>query len=133
LIVIDTSAVLAILQDEPERRAFNEAIEVAERRVMSTATLVETSIVIEARYGADGLRDLDLFVAKADIELVPVDVEQAHAARRAFTDFGRGRHPAGLNYGDCFAYALAKVLQAPLLYKGTDFAATDVGSASAGA
>lgn len=133
MIVIDTSAVLAILQDEPERRAFNEAIEVAERRVMSTATLVETSIVIEARYGADGLRDLDLFVAKADIELVPVDVEQAHAARRAFTDFGRGRHPAGLNYGDCFAYALAKVLQAPLLYKGTDFAATDVGSASAGA
>jgi ribonuclease VapC len=132
LIVIDTSAVLAILQDEPERRAFNEAIEAAERRVMSTATLVETSIVIEARYGADGLRDLDLFVAKADIELASVDVEQAHAARRAFTEFGRGRHPAGLNYGDCFAYALAKVLQAPLLYKGADFAATDVGSASAG-
>lgn len=124
--VIDTSAVLAILQNEPERRSFNEAIEAAERRAMSTAIFVESSIVIEARYGADGLRDLDLFMAKAGIELVPVDVEQANAARRAFSEYGRGRHPAGLNYGDCFAYALAKVLGAPLLYKGDDFARTDV-------
>jgi ribonuclease VapC len=124
--VIDTSAVLAILQDEPERRAFNEAIEAAEQRAMSTATFVESSIVIEARYGADGLRDLDLFIAKAGVELVPVDVEHANAARRAFSEFGRGRHPAGLNYGDCFSYALAKVLRAPLLCKGADFAQTDV-------
>jgi ribonuclease VapC len=124
--VIDTSAVLAVLQNEPERRAFNEAIEAAERRAMSTATFVETSIAIEARYGADGLRDLDLFIAKAGIDLVPVDVEQAHAARRAFSEYGRGRHPAGLNYGDCFSYALAKVLGAPLLFKGDDFVRTDV-------
>ncbi len=124
--VIDTSAVLAILQDEPERRGFNEAIEAAEHRAMSTATFVESSIVIEARYGADGLRDLDLFIAKAGIELVPVDVEHANAARRAFSEFGRGRHPAGLNYGDCFSYALAKVLSAPLLCKGADFVQTDV-------
>jgi len=124
--VIDTSAVLAVLQNEPERRAFNEAIEAAERRAMSTATFVETSIVIEARYGADGLRDLDLFIAKAGIDLVPVDVEQANAARRAFSEYGRGRHPAGLNYGDCFSYALAKVLGAPLLFKGDDFVRTDV-------
>ena len=124
--VIDTSAVLAVLQNEPERRAFNEAIEAAEQRAMSTATFVETSIVIEARYGADGLRDLDLFIAKAGIDLVPVDVEQANAARRAFSEYGRGRHPAGLNYGDCFSYALAKVLGAPLLFKGDDFVRTDV-------
>ena len=124
--VIDTSAVLAVLQNEPERRAFNEVIEAAEQRSMSTATFVESSIVIESRYGADGLRDLDLFIAKADIELVPVDVEQADAARRAFSEYGRGRHPAGLNFGDCFSYALAKVLRVPLLFKGDDFVRTDV-------
>jgi ribonuclease VapC len=124
--VIDTSALLAILQDEPERRAYNEAIEAAERRSMSTATFVETSIVIEARHGAEGLRDLDALVAAAEIELVPVDAEQAQIARVAFSRFGRGRHPAGLNYGDCFAYALAKALAEPLLYKGGDFAQTDV-------
>lgn len=124
--VIDTSAVLAILQDEPERRAFNEAIEAAAHPAMSTATLVEPSIVIEARYGAEGLRDLDQFMATAKIELVPVDIEQAHAARRAFSEFGRGRHPAALNYGDGFSYALAKALGAPLLFKGDDFSETDI-------
>ena len=124
--VIDTSALLVILQDEPERRAFNEAIEAAEGRAMSAATFVESSIVIEARYGAEGLRDLDLLIAKAKIEIVPVDLEQAHTARLAFSRFGRGRHPAALNYGDCFSYALAKVLASPLLYKGADFAQTDI-------
>lgn len=124
--VLDTSAILAVLRDEPERRAFNEAIEASERRAMSTATLVEASIVIEARYGAEGLRDLDLFLAKADVELVAVDVEQAHAARRAFSEYGKGRHAAALNYGDCFAYALAKILRAPLLCKGDDFVRTDI-------
>jgi ribonuclease VapC len=124
--VIDTSALVAILQDEPERREFNEAIEAAETRVMSTATFVETSIVIESRYGAAGLRALDLLIAKAQVDLVAVDTEQAHVARRAFSQFGKGRHPAGLNYGDCFSYALAKVLSAPLLYKGQDFSQTDV-------
>jgi len=131
--VIDTSAFLAILQDEPERRSFNEAIEAAERRAMSTATFVETSIVIEARYGADGLRDLDLFVARAAIDLVPVDAEQAHVARLAFSRFGRGRHPAALNFGDCFSYALARVLGAPLLYKGADFAQTDIAAVAVAA
>jgi ribonuclease VapC len=124
--VVDTSALLAILQDEPERRVFNEAIEAAETRAMSTATFVETSIVIESRYGAEGLRDLDLLIAKAKIDLIAVDAEQAHAARQAFSNFGKGRHPAGLNYGDCFSYALAKVLHAPLLYKGDDFSRTDI-------
>ena len=129
--VIDTSALLAILQDEPERRAFNEAIEAAETRALSTATFVETSIVIESRFGAEGLRDLDLLIAKAKIDLVAVDAEQAHGARHAFSRFGKGRHPANLNYGDCFSYALAKVLHAPLLYKGDDFSRTDITAAMA--
>lgn len=124
--VVDTSALLAILLNEPERRAFNEAIEAAESRVMSAATFVETSIVIESRYGAEGVRDLDLFIAKAEIQLVAADLEQAHAARRAFSQFGKKRHPAGLNYGDCFSYALAKALGEPLLYKGDDFSKTDI-------
>ena len=124
--VIDTSALLAILLDEPERRAFNEAIDAAESRVMSAATFVEVSIVIESRYGAEGLRDLDLFIERAGIELAAVDAEQAHAARRAFSRFGKGRHRAGLNYGDCFPYALATVLGEPLLYKGDDFPHTDI-------
>jgi len=126
--VIDTSAILAILQDEPERRAFNEAIEAAASRSMSTATFVETSIVIEARYGQEGVRNFDLLIAKAEIEVVPVDSEQANTARGAYRRFGKGRHRAGLNLGDCFSYALAKVLDEPLLYKGDDFAHTDVRS-----
>jgi ribonuclease VapC len=130
-VILDTSALLAILQDEPERRSFNAAIEAAASRSISTATFVETSIVIGARYGGDGLRDLDLFVAKAEIVLVPVDAEQAHAARDAFLRFGKGRHPAGLNYGDCFSYALAMTLGEPLLYKGDDFSQTDVGTIAA--
>lgn len=123
--VIDTSALLAILLDEPERRAFNEAIEAAESRILSAATFAEVSIVIESRFGAEGVRDLDLLIERAGIELAAVNPEQAHVAQRAFSRFGKGRHPAGLNYGDCFAYALATVLGEPLLFKGEDFGRTD--------
>ena len=130
--VLDTSALLAILQDEPERRAFNEAIEAADTRLMSVATLVEVSIVLEARHGAEAMRDLDLFIERAGIDLVPVDLEQARVARRAFSRFGKGKHHAGLNYGDCFSYALASVMGEPLLYKGHDFGKTDVASARSG-
>lgn len=126
--VIDTSALLAILQDEPERRTFNEALEVAAARVMSAASFVEVSIVIESRFGAAGLRELDLLLEQAGIEIAPVDARQAHVARRAFSRFGKGRHEAGLNFGDCFAYALATVRGEPLLYKGNDFPKTDVTS-----
>lgn len=91
---------------------------------MSVATFLEISIVIETRFGAAGQRDVDLFVERAGIELV--DVEQAKVARRAFNRYGRGRHAAGLNLGDCFAYALATVLGEPLLFKGDDFSKTDV-------
>jgi ribonuclease VapC len=124
--VIDTSALLAILQDEPERRSFNEAIEAAESRVMSVANYVEVSIVIESRHGAEGLRELDRFIDRAGIDLAGVDIEQGKVARDAFSRFGKGRHPAALNFGDCFAYALARVLTQPLLCKGDDFSKTDL-------
>jgi ribonuclease VapC len=124
--VVDTAGLLAVLLDEPERRAFTEAIEAADSRSMSVATLVEISIVIESRFGSDGLRDLDTFIERAATELVAVDLEQANVARRAFSRFGKGRHPAGLNYGDCFAYALATVRTEPLLSRGHDFSQTDV-------
>lgn len=124
--VIDTSALVAILQREPERRVLIEAIEAADARLMSVATLVEISIVIEARYGAEGLRDLEHFVGRAAIEVVPVDVEQGTIACSAFSRFGKGRHRAGLNYGDTFSYALALSAGEPLLFKGEDFAHTDV-------
>ena len=124
--VLDTSAVLAILQDEPERRAFNEAIESADSRSLSVASLVEVSIVIEARYGAAGVRHLDRLLDRAGVSVVPVDVEQGKVARQAFSRFGKGRHAAGLNFGDCFSYALAQVLGEPLLFKGDDFSRTDV-------
>ena len=124
--VLDTSAMLAILQDEPERRQFNEAIEAAETRSLSTASFVECSMILESRYGADGIRDLDLFLAKAQVSLIAVDEEQAELARRAFRQYGKGRHPAGLNFGDCFSYALAQSLNEPLLFKGNDFRQSDV-------
>ena len=124
--VLDTSAVLAILQDEPERRAFNEAIEAADSRCLSVASYVEVSMVVETRYGAEGVRQLDRFLDRAGVTLVAVDVEQGKIARQAFSRFGKGRHAAGLNFGDCFSYALAQALGEPLLYKGEDFSRTDV-------
>jgi ribonuclease VapC len=124
--VLDTSALLAILQDEPERRRFNEAIEVANSRLVSVASFVELSIVLEARYGAEGVRQLDRFLEHAGVEMVPVDENQGRVARQAFARFGKGHHAAGLNFGDCFSYALARSLDEPLLYKGDDFSRTDV-------
>lgn len=124
--VIDTSALLAILQREPERRTLIEAIESADVSRLSVASFVETSIVIESRYGAEGLRDLDRFLSRARIELIPVDHEQGQLARSAFSRFGKGRHRAGLNYGDCFSYAAAISVGEPLLCRGDDFIHTDV-------
>ena len=124
--VIDSSALLAILQDEPERRRFNEAIEAAAERLLSVATFLEVSIVIDARFGPPGLHHVDLFLDRADIELVEVDEEQARIARDAYSRFGKGRHPAGLNLGDCFSYALANTRRLPLLFKGEDLARTDL-------
>lgn len=124
--IIDTSAIVAILSDEPERQVFNEAIERADTCLMSTATFVEASIVIESSRGYDGLRDFDLLLAAAAIELVAVDAEQGQIARQAFRQYGKRHHTAGLNFGDCFAYALSKATDLPLLFKGNDFSKTDI-------
>jgi ribonuclease VapC len=124
--VIDTSALVAILLDEPERPEFNAMIAAADSRLLSMATFLETAIVVEARYGAEGSRELDLLLDLARFEFVAVDREQAKLAREAWRRFGKGQHPAGLNFGDCFAYALARTLDQPLLFKGTDFSQTDV-------
>ena len=127
--VIDTSALLAILLDEPERRAMIDAIERHPARSISVATFVECSLVLESRFGPEGPRDLDLLIARADVTLVPVDIDQAHVARAAYRRFGKGRHAAGLNFCDCFAYALSCTLGEPLLFKGGDLALTDVAQA----
>ena len=124
--VLDTSALIAILANEPERREFIEKLEAADSRLISAATLVEASIVIETKFGADGQKFLDLFIDRAGIEIAPVDEHQAREAQLAYSRFGKGRHVAALNLGDCFPYALAVTSGEPLLYKGSDFAATDV-------
>ena len=124
--VIDTSAFLAILQDEPERGPFNRAIAEAALRRTSAATFLEASMVLEARHGADGVQMLDALIESAGIEMVAVDLAQSRIARRTFARFGKGRHPAAFNYGDCFAYALARQLGEPLLCKGNDFRRTDL-------
>ena len=124
--ILDSSALLAILQDEPERAEFADAIEAADACSMSVVSFVECSIVLATRRGPDAVRDLDLLIAKASIGLVPVDADQADYARRAHRAFGKGNHPAGLNFGDCFSYALSKATGESLLYKGGDFSLTDV-------
>ena len=124
--VIDTSAIAAILFDEPDAAALEGKIVDDPVRLMSAATFLEATIVIEARLGDPGGREFDLWLHRAEIEILPVDAEQADMARRAWRSFGRGRHPAGLNYGDCFSYALAATHDEPLLFKGDDFTKTDV-------
>lgn len=124
--VIDTSALIAVLFNESEAPALRLAIERDPVRRMSAASLLETSIVVEARYGEAGGRELDLLLHKADVQIVAVSEDQAEIARVAFRKYGKGRHRAGLNFGDCFAYALAKASGEPLLSKGDDFARTDV-------
>ena len=124
--VIDTSALLAIFLAEPERKPFLKLIIDAPSRLISAANVLETGIVLEARRGEAAGRDFDLFVVRANLEVVSVDGEQVEVARSAWRKYGKGRHPAALNFGDCFAYALAKSYGEPLLAKGTDFAQTDI-------
>ncbi|MBW2737155.1 MAG: type II toxin-antitoxin system VapC family toxin [Deltaproteobacteria bacterium] len=124
--VIDTSAVVALFLNEPDAAAIQSALIQNPVRIMSAGTFLETSIVIEARLGLSGVGELDLLIHKASIEIVPVDLEQVELARAAYRRYGKGRHPAGLNFGDCFAYALCQVRAEPLLYKGDDFSRTDV-------
>ena len=125
--VIETSALVSMLTDEPEAQRFEAAVAADPVRLMSTASYLEAAIVIEQRFGEPGGRELDLWLHRAGVDLVGVDADQAEVARSAYRRFGKGRDPAGLNYGDCFAYALAKVSGEPLLVKGGDFVHTDIG------
>lgn len=125
--VIDTSAIVAILGMEPESARLAQAIESDTNRLMSAATVVEAGLVIESRYGAAGGREFEILIAKTGLSIEAVTAEQADVAREAWRRFGKGRHSAGLNFGDCFSYALARITGEPLLFKGNDFAHTDVG------
>jgi ribonuclease VapC len=124
--VIDTSAVAAILFGEPEQDELIGKIAAAPNRVISAGTLIEASIIVEVRFGEAGGRELDLFLHRAHVDTVATDQEQVVLARAAWRRYGRGRHPAGLNFGDLFAYALARSRGEPLLFKGDDFSKTDV-------
>jgi len=129
-VVLDTSALMAILYNEPERHHFNGMIVAAPSRLISSGTYLETAIVTEARYGRKGVHYLKLFLTTASIEVAAFDREQAGIAADAYYRYGKGRHVAGLNYGDCFSYALAMQKDEPLLFKGYDFVHTDVRSAT---
>jgi ribonuclease VapC len=125
-VVMNTSALVALLSMEPEADRLARALEADPHRLISAATLTEAAIVIEARYGKAGGRELDLLVAKASLSVQAVDAQQVEVARNAWRRYGKGRHAAGLNYGDCFSYALAKTSGEPLLFKGEDFSQTDI-------
>jgi len=124
--VIDTSAIVAIALNEADAALIEGRIADDPVRLISAATVLEATIVIEARLGDAGGREFDLWLLKIAAEIVAVDAEQAEAARRAWRRYGKGRHPAALNYGDCFSYALALTRGEPLLFKGKDFTHTDL-------
>jgi ribonuclease VapC len=124
--VIDTSAIVAVLLNEADSAGVAAAIEAAPIRLLSAANLLEGAIVVESRKGEAGGRELDLLLYRAGIEVVAVDQDQAETARLGWRRYGKGRHLAGLNYGDCFAYALATTRRLPLLFQGNDFRQTDV-------
>ncbi len=127
--ILDSSAILAVLFNERDAERYAQAIVQADSRRASAATFVEVAIVVAAQAGDAGSVQLDAFLRRAGILIEPVTEEQAHMARQAFIDFGKGRNSAGLNFGDCFSYALAKASGEPLLFKGKDFAGTDVRAA----
>ncbi len=129
--VLDTSAIAAILFAEDEAERFSQAIEDDPLRLLSAGTALECSLVIESKLGEAGGRELDLLLLRAGIEIIPFNAEQLTVARQAFRSFGKGQHAAGLNYGDCFSYALSMTSGEPLLFKGGDFAKTDIRSALA--
>src|ERR1019366_9758736 len=123
--IVDSSALLAILFDESDAGTYARAIADADACRISAANFVEVAIVVEAQTRASGSRQFDAFFRRAGIVIEPVTEQQPHIARQAYTDFGKGRHRAGLNFGDCFDYALAKTSGETLLFKGEDFKKTD--------
>ncbi|MBU7584348.1 MAG: type II toxin-antitoxin system VapC family toxin [Nostoc sp. TH1S01] len=124
--VIDPSAILAIIYAEPEELIFIQLIDESEDCLLSSPGYVEASIVLGTKYGKQGVENLNLLITALSIIIVPFSVEQAQLASEAFLKFGKGRHPAKLNMGDCFSYALAKSINQPLLFKGNDFIHTDI-------
>jgi len=129
--IVDTSALIAILRDEPDAMSYAKAIANAAARCISAASYVETAAVIDASRDPIASRRFDDLLREAHFVIEPVTEAQARIAREAYRDFGRGSgHPASLNFGDCFAYALAKAKNEPLLFKGDDFAHTDITPAS---
>ena len=126
MVVVDTSAIIAILFQEPEAERITRAILKEAPCLFSAASLFEAGIILQARHGDEGARDLDLLLHKLGLKIESVTEKQANAARKAYKQFGKGIHPAGLNYGDCFSYALAKDKRLPLLFKGNDFNKTDI-------
>ncbi len=131
--VIDTSAIVAIVLNEPDAAEIEVRIADDPVRLISAATVLEATMVIETRLGDAGGREFDLWLLKIGAEIVPVDAEQVDAARRAWRRYGKGRHVAALNYGDCFSYALAVTRGEPLLFKGADLAETDLNQPDEGA
>jgi ribonuclease VapC len=132
VIVLDSSALVAIMRGEPEAECFMEAIAVADGSAFSAVSYLETSMVLAGPKAKDAVwRPLEAFLKRANVEVTAFDREQAQKAREAFLRFGKGRHPAGLNFGDCAAYALARAKRAPLLFKGEDFLKTDIAPALA--
>jgi ribonuclease VapC len=127
--VVDTSALVAILLRERDTDRFSGRLEETPLRLMSAVTRVELSLVIEGRYGGPGRADLERLLRDTHIEIAAVTPQHADLAIEAFRRFGKGRHRAGLNVGDCFAYALAKATDLPLLFKGNDFVHTDINAA----
>lgn len=125
--VIDASALLALLLGEPEAAAMAAAIAADPRRLLTPVSALEAGIVIEARKGPSGGRELDLLLHKARIDVVGMNADQWEIARDCYRTFGKGRHPARLNLGDCCSYALARYSGEPLLFKGDDFGLTDIG------
>jgi ribonuclease VapC len=128
--ILDTSALIAILYGEPERAEFARLIHDAESCRVSVASFVELSMVVESQLGPEAGRQVDTLFRRTGIVIEPVTVEHGHLARQAFLDYGKRRHKAGLNFGDCFSYALAKATGEPLLFKGNDFNQTDIKSAA---
>jgi ribonuclease VapC len=128
-VILDSSAIIAILRAEPEAPYFAQAIMSAEARRVSAVNYVEAAVVIDGARDAVASRRFDEFFRVSRVAVETVTPRQAETARQAYRDFGKGRHKAGLNFGDCFAYALAKEMDEPLLFKGNDFRRTDVESA----
>ena len=127
--IVDSSALLAVLFREPDAERYETALAAAPASRMSLANVLEASIVWEGRGGPAASQRLDLFMDQVGVEMVPVTAEHVTSARQAWRRFGKGNHPAALNFGDCFAYALAEVSGEPLLFKGDDFTLTDIEAA----